>query len=42
MVKYKLSKDKVKEILHNNEISTGKVTCNEHIFDIIDSEEKAY
>lgn len=24
MVKYKLSKDKVKEILHNNEISTGK------------------
>lgn len=42
MVKYKLSKNKVKELLHSNEISTDKVTCDEHVFDVIDTEEKAY
>ena len=42
MSKYHLSKGKVKEILHNNNLSTSKITFNDLIFDKIDTEEKAY
>lgn len=40
--KYRLSKKSVCDILYKNEMSTDKVTFDDHLFDKIDSEEKAY
>ena len=42
MSKYHLSKNKVKDILHSNDVSTSKITFNDTVFDVIDTEEKAY
>lgn len=40
--KYRITKKYVNDILKNANISTSKITFDENVFDIIDSEEKAY